>query len=590
MLYLPFSIELRRTSALTYFTIGGKPGAPAKPLSTLAGHGSPLLGPLLILMATSFAMILPFFFWSNPSGHDFEFHVNSWMEVLTQWRQGVLLPGWAGLAHFGYGEARFIFYPPLSWTLGAALGAVLPWRAVPGAYVWIALTWSGFAMFFLARRYLSNRDATFAAVLYIASPYYVIVVYWRSALAELLAGGLLPLLFLVVLRSQEKGRQSVISLALIVAAAWLTNIPSAVMLTYSLALLLTLATAFERKPRILVNGALASLLGLGLASFYLLPVLREQKWVNLAQVLSPGIRPQENFLFTLSADADHNRFNWLVSAVAAGEMIVLFATVFLARPRLRAEPQMAADRGGWMLIAWAAFSSLLTFPFTVFAWNHFPELRFVQFPWRWLLCMDVALALLVTIAWRRWLPRILLLGAMLSLLVWVSKHFQPPWWDTAADITEMLDNQVTGQGYDGTDEYVPLQADASEVKLDAPLVSLTTGGQAHVQMQRWTAQSKQFSFSSAAPGQIVLRLFNYPAWKAEVNGQPVLTETQDDTGQMVVPVRAGQNQVRIRFVTTKDRILGRIISGLSLVFACGVFLLQRRDKQRADKSRLISAP
>ena len=243
-----------------------------------------------------------------------------------------------------------------------------------------------------------------------------------------------------------------------------------------------------------------------------------------------------------------------------------------------------------MLITWAAFSSLLTFPFTVFAWNHFPELRFVQFPWRWLLCLDVGLALLVTIAWRRWLPRILLLGAMLSLLVWVSKHFQPPWWDTADDITEMLDNQVTGQGYDGTDEYVPLQADASEVKPDAPLVSLTTGGQPHVQMQRWTAQSKQFSFSSAAPGQIVLRLFNYPAWKAEVNGQPVLTETQDDTGQMLVPVRAGQNQVRIRFVTTKDRILGRIISGLSLVLACGVFLLQRRDKQRADKSRLISAP
>jgi hypothetical protein len=541
-------------------------------------------------MAAAFAMILPFFFWSNPSGHDFEFHVNSWMEVLTQWKQGVLLPGWAGLAHFGYGEARFIFYPPLSWALGAVLGAVLPWRAVPGVYVWIALTLSGWAMFFPARRYLSNRDAIFAAVLYIASPYYVIIVYWRSALAELLAGGLLPLLLLVVLRSQDKGRQSVLSLALIVAAAWLTNIPSAVMLTYSLGLLLTLTAALKRNPRILRNGIFACLLGLGLSSFYLLPVLHEQKWVNLAQVLSPGIRPQENFLFTPTPDADHNRFNWLVSAVASGEMIVLSATAFLARSRLRLQPQMAADRAGWILITWAAFASLLTFPFTVFAWNHFPELRFVQFPWRWLLCIDVALALLLTIAWRRWLPRILLVGAMLSLLVWVARHFQPPWWDTAADITEMLDNQVTGQGYDGTDEYVPLQADASDVRADAPLVGLTGGGLLHVQMQRWTAQSKQFSFSTVAPGQIVLRLFNYPAWKVEVNGQRVLTETQEDTGQMLVPVRAGQNQVRITFVTTKDRILGRIISGLSLILVGGLFLFQRRDKQRADKSPLISAP
>jgi len=459
----------------------------------------------------------------------------------------------------------------------AALGAVLPWRAVPGAYVWIALTLSGFAMFFLARRYLSSRDATFAAVLYIASPYYLIVVYWRSALAELLAGSLLPLLLLVVLRSQEKGRQSVISLALIVAGAWLTNIPSAVMLTYSMVLLLTLAAAFKRKPRILINGLFASLLGLGLASFYLLPVLHEQKWVNLAQVLSPGIRPQENFLFTLTPDADHNRFNWLVSAVGAGEMIVLGATVFLARPRVGAEPQMTSDRGDWILIAWAAFSSLLTFRFTVFGWNHLPELRFVQFPWRWLLCMDVGLALLLTIAWRRWLPRILLFGLMLSLLVWVSRYFQPPWWDTAADIAEMLDNQVTGQGYDGTDEYVPRQADAYEVKPGAPLVALTTGPPLYVQMQRWTAQSKQFSVSTAAPAQIVLRLFNYPAWRAEVNGQRVVTETQDDTGQMLVPVRAGQNQVRITFATTKDRILGRIISLMSLVLAGGLFVLHRTE-------------
>jgi hypothetical protein len=153
----------------------------------------------------------------------------------------------------------------------------------------------------------------------------------------------------------------------------------------------------------------------------------------------------------------------------------------------------------------------------------------------------------------------------------------------------MLDNQATGQGYEGTDEYVPLQADASEVKPGAPLVALTKGGQLHVQMQRWTASSKLFSFSTEAPGQVVLRLFNYPAWKAEVNGHDVLTETQDDTGQMLVPVRAGQNQVRITFVTTKDRILGRIISGLSLVLACGVFLLHRRDKQIADRSQLTSA-
>src|ERR1700678_1270143 len=164
-------------------------------------------------MAASFLVIVPFFFLGNPSGHDFEFHVNSWMEVLAQWKQGILYPRWAALAQYGYGEARFIFYPPASWTLGAALGALLPWPVVPGVYIWLALTLSGSSMFLLARRWLNRRDAIFAAAFYAANPYFIVVVYWRSAFAELLAGALLPLLLLYVLRLGDDKTNAVVPLA-----------------------------------------------------------------------------------------------------------------------------------------------------------------------------------------------------------------------------------------------------------------------------------------------------------------------------------------------------------------------------------------
>ena len=68
--------------------------------------------------------------------------------------------------------------------------------------------------------------------------------------------------------------------------------------------------------RPLIQTAVAILLGAGLASFYLLPAIYEQGWINLSEVLSPGVRPQDNFLFTTIADPDHNRFNLLVSTVA----------------------------------------------------------------------------------------------------------------------------------------------------------------------------------------------------------------------------------------------------------------------------------
>ena len=157
----------------------------------------------LVLAGACLLAIAPFFWWGSPSGHDFEFHMFSWMEVLGQWKHGIAYPRWAALANWGYGEARFLFYPPASWTLGAALGAALPWKMVPGAYCWMALTLAGAAMYRLAREWLRAPDALFAAVFYAFNPYHLLIAYWRSAYAELLAAALLPLLLLCLLRLNE---------------------------------------------------------------------------------------------------------------------------------------------------------------------------------------------------------------------------------------------------------------------------------------------------------------------------------------------------------------------------------------------------
>jgi hypothetical protein len=551
------------------------------PVNFAGGRIFPL--PLFTVIATAFLVILPFFFLGSPSGHDFEFHVNSWMEVLGQWRQGIIYPRWAALAQYGYGEARFIFYPPASWTLGAALGALLPWKAVSGAYVWLALTLSGCSMFILARRWLDGRDAIFAAALYAANPYYIVIVYWRSAFAELLAGALLPLLLLYALRSEEERAEAVVRLTLIVAAAWLTNIPAAVMVNYSLTLLLVILAILKRSLRVLLYGIVAVLLGAALAAFFLVPAAYEQRWVNIAEVLSPGVRPQDNFLFVNINDVDHNRFNLLVSLVASAEMIVLAIAAFFSRPWRRRQPHAWCTLFGWALLA-----TLLNFSFTFFLWEHLPELRYLQLPWRWLLCLNVVLALLVSMASRRWVVRVLICVAMLAVLAFVWYRVQPPWWETAADSGEMLENQRSGAGYEGTDEYVPVGADPYEVKQDAPRVALDDDTAAPDQVQRiriqqWNAESKLFTAEVSQSGQLVLRLFNYPAWRVEVNGQVVATAARDVTGQMLIPVQAGENRVQITFTRTWDRTLGGIISGVTALFFGGFVALRRkRSRSGAD--------
>lgn len=528
--------------------------------------------PAILIAAISGAVLIPMLFKGIPSGHDLEFHVNSWMEVVHQWHSGVIYPSWASLAHYGFGEARFVFYPPASWLSGALLGTILPWAIVPGVYVWLALTASGCTMFLLARRFLPPGTATFVAAFYAINPYHLVIVYWRSAYAELLASLLLPLLLLALLRAEQDERKVVVPLALIIAAAWLINVPAAVMLNYSLAVLVLCMAFLRRSPRVLLYGAAGVVLGAALAAFYLVPVAHEQKWVNISEVLSPGVRPQDNFLFTLSSDPDHNHFNQLVSVVAVGEIALVCIAVFLSRHWRRKQRLL-----WWSAIIWAVAATMVMVSFTNIFWEYLPKLRFVQLPWRWLLCLNVAMALFIGLALRRWSARIVFSIGTLVVLMLICVRIQPPWWDSVQDIHEMQDDIAAGRGYDGTDEYVTAGADPYEIKQDAPKIRIQSGRGA-VRILEWKPESKAFISEMSEPAKLRLKLFDYPAWHVDINGREVTAEADEITGEMLVPVPAGKNLVRVLFQQPWDRRAGAIVSVTTLGL---VLIVSARFRRRA---------
>jgi hypothetical protein len=166
---------------------------------------------------------------------------------------------------------------------------------------------------------------------------------------------------------------------------------------------------------------------------------------------------------------------------------------------------------------------------------------------------------------RRWPLRFAVYALLICVVALVGHRYRPPWWDTAADLRKMHDNVACGKGYEGTDEYAPIGADPSTVNPEARRVTVEGSARAAIHVLQWQAEQKTFTAEMSAPDNLLLHLFNYPAWRVEVNGRAVQASTREETGQMLIPVQARQNHVEILFSRTWDRTAGWLISLFAIV-------------------------
>jgi hypothetical protein len=547
---------------------------------------------------TALAVVAPLVFLGIPSGHDFQFHAASWLEAAGQWKQGVLFPRWAEGANYGFGEPRFIFYPPLSWMLGGALGLVLPWNAVPGALIGLTVFLAAISMYSFARRWLPERAALGAAMFYAANPYALVVFYLRSDYAEALASAVYPLALLaafdIVLEAERPAGRSTFprfsrSVALgaaAFAAIWLANAPAGLLASYSLAMIFVVGAGLRRSLRPLVAGALSLALGFLLTAFYLMPAILEQRWVRISEVLSSGLRPAESFLFTSTDDPEHTWFNFIVSTAAIGMIVLAGAGAAIARRRWSATKERTAADCWWMLLAIAAVSTFMMLRLSGLLWTWLPKIAFLQFPWRWLFVLAAPMACFLAVAAGR--RRVVWAALVLALFAGTGGLLtQQAWWDSQ-DIPALRQAIAAGHGYEGTDEYDPLGDDRSELKQQAPRVTLLaahgTGdddetaprGAARIRVERWAPEEKLLAIEAREPVRVALRLLDYPAWRVEVNGRAVRPEKPEQTTQMLIPVERGENRIRVAFTRTRDRTIGMAISICSFIFLFGLVCVGER--------------
>jgi hypothetical protein len=515
----------------------------------------------LILVITAIP-VMPMLLVGYHWGHDLDIHLKSWMDAAAQFRQGILFPRWASEANYGYGEPRFIFYPPGSWMLGGILGLVLPWRLVPAVYVWLCMLLAALSMRKFGADWLSPRGALIAALLYTLNPYLLVTAYTRAAYGELLASAVFPLLLWGVFRIEREAPKAFTIIAISFAGIWLSNLPAGVVASYALVCVLAVLSVLQRSVKPLFYGLAAAAAGFGLAAFMLFPAAWERRWVYIDAVVRSNQVPTSNFLFAPFGVPNMYVFNHKFSPIAALLILAGIASAIAARRMRDWNPGV-----WWSLSVLCGVSAFLMFPISAPIWRILPEARFVQFPWRWCFVLCTAAAFLLTVAVVRSSKKRIVLPTLALVLFAIdgtivhAKEVYPHFVDGIAEKFQ------SGRGYGGLMEYTPLPSKDRYLAPYAPLIeradlqplNVDSGG-SEVHAEVWSAEKKVIRANLPQPMAINLKLLAYPAWQATLNGRPTTLELNPRTGQAKLVLPSGSSRTEIVFTRTWDRTAGLAIS------------------------------
>lgn len=217
-------------------------------------------------------------------------------------------------------------------------------------------------------------------------------------------------------------------------------------------------------------------------------------------------------------------------------------------------------------------------------WELAPELRFVQFPWRYAVPLGVAFAFFLGAAAGKFrglsilaVCVFILAGPLAKILLAIKR---PSSWQKA-EISRFQGSVDSGRGYRGTPEYLPNGANSKGLEESA---AATSEGSDEFAVTNVRVDGNSFFVQPTVPREIAFNLFDYPTWQVDVDGSRVNPKGKDSEGRLAVAVPAGNHLIHIFLQRKWDAKLGIAISIATAVLLLGqTFLAWRLNELSAHR-------
>lgn len=546
-----------------------------------------------ILIIFQLPLIQPFFNHGNFPSHDGNFHIIRIFEYFQSLKYGQFPPRLASGLLQDYSYPIFVFYPPLTYFLGAIL-IFLGFNVLIATKLLYIL---GFLMgsigvFFFLRSLIDNLPALTGSLIYSLIPYRAVELYVRGDLAEFLAYSFFPWLLWTNLKFL-KGTKNILNiciLSLFITILVILHNLSAFIYSLFLIILNLFYLFFSRsteKVNIIKGLFLSVILAILLSTFYWLPLIIESQYVRINKLV---LFPYSDYFLTFQ-QLWQSRWGYAfplekdAMSLQLGQILIIIS---LLTTILNIFIKTKHRKFIFLLSTIFSFSTILETRTTNFIWENIPILHFLQFPWRFHILNTFCGALLAGFffyllmqikLYKSRFGKILLMflaGFFIFLSFYESFQFFKP----KSYSSDFLGASTTTWN----DEYMPIWVKTIPQEYTAQKITASSQSTT-IKSQNWGYNKKSFNITNGEDEKIRIAQIYYPGWEAYVNNKIVPISFDNDKGLMEIKLPKGTNYVSFVFQRTWWRLLADITSivGVTILFFLSFISIINQRKVKLSK-------
>lgn len=580
-------------------------------VASIAGGSSkkvPELRWLLAIAVLATAASAPILIFGAPYGNDLLEHL-SWLQSFTeQLRAGEIYPRWLIDLNGGAGSPAFFYYVPFAYYVSAVTGSLFCPGCGPSMHLaigmWLMVLASGMAFYLFARQYAPPWIATLGAFAYMLMPYHYEIDLWRRlAFTEIAAYIWMPLILLSLHKAFDD-RRFLPALAASYAALVVSHLPSAMIFGLFLGGYALMECYWRRSARPMILLGVAAALGIALAAVYLVPAVFAEGYIVSADMFVPHANPQgqfwtyeyfdyRNWMFLDGLPEPNNKLTKRILALLLG-VTGVFTLSCIAIYRARSDDWLRTSVPWFfgMMLVW-----LMVTPLSIPVWELFSPLKKMQFPFRFLILTDLALAMTIVVALRAVvesgdrLSR-LVLGTAAALFVVVGGSgasnvlgFRPAQYLLEPfQSAEVVEDTAAGlaAGFDPIELFGPVWMNVPaqefrEIIGGWPQVSVRPQA-GDAQVLRWRARDIVLHADLQTDSVIEVKQLYFPGWRASdtSTGAELAVSPGEPLGLVRVAAPAGRYEIELRLEPLWQERVGYAVSILALLTLLVMIYLGKR--------------